>query len=161
MIQLFSIGTAETDFAVVKEHIKQQGSVDVLSLKSYLIGPSRVGKTTTRRRLTGEIEPLVTVQRVQRLSRFLAQASTKGTISFDSTAVQCRCWEIHCLYCSLSISKYMAESGTKGTISDTLQPFYILNQPFSSINEVTASSPSCNAVAEIVELKVEGILLRI
>ena len=51
---LVSIGTAETDFAVVKEHIKQQGSVDVLSLKSYLIGPSRVGKTTTRRRLTGE-----------------------------------------------------------------------------------------------------------
>ena len=58
MIQLFSIGTAETDFAVVKEHIKQQGSVDVLSLKSYLIGPSRVGKTTTRRRLTGEIDHL-------------------------------------------------------------------------------------------------------
>ena len=39
----------------MKEHIKRQGSVDVLSLKSYLIGPSRVGKTTTRRRLTGEI----------------------------------------------------------------------------------------------------------
>ena len=47
---------AETDFSVVKEHIKQQGSVDVLSLKSYLIGPSRVGKTTTRKRLTGELK---------------------------------------------------------------------------------------------------------
>ena len=32
--------------------------MDILSLKSYLIGPSRVGKTTTRRRLTGEIEYL-------------------------------------------------------------------------------------------------------
>ena len=42
----------------MKEHIKQQGSVDVLSLKSYLIGPSGVGKTTTRRRLTGEIDHL-------------------------------------------------------------------------------------------------------
>ena len=49
---------AETNFTVVKEHIKQQGSVDVLSLKSYLIGPSCVGKTTTRRRLTGEIDHL-------------------------------------------------------------------------------------------------------
>ena len=47
---------AETDFSVVKDHIKQQGSVDVLSLKSYLIGPSRVGKTTTRKRLTGELK---------------------------------------------------------------------------------------------------------
>ena len=53
-----SDGGAESDFAVVKEHIKQQGSVDVLSLKSYLIGPSRVGKTTTLRRLTGEIDHL-------------------------------------------------------------------------------------------------------
>ena len=42
----------------MKEHIKQQGSVDVLSLKSYLIGPSRVGKTTTLRRLTGKIDHL-------------------------------------------------------------------------------------------------------
>ena len=49
---------AETNFTVVKEHIEQQGSVDVLSLKSYLIGPSGVGKTTTRRRLTGEIDLL-------------------------------------------------------------------------------------------------------
>ena len=31
-----SDGGAESDFAVVKEHIKQQGSVDVLSLKLYL-----------------------------------------------------------------------------------------------------------------------------
>ena len=30
--------------------------MNVLSLKSYLIGPSRVGKTTTRRRLTGELK---------------------------------------------------------------------------------------------------------
>ena len=30
----------------------------MLSLKSFLIGPSRVGKTTTRRRLTGEIDHL-------------------------------------------------------------------------------------------------------
>ena len=40
----------------MKEHIKQQGSVDVLSLKSYLIGPSRVGKTTTLHRLTRKID---------------------------------------------------------------------------------------------------------
>ena len=47
-----------TNLDVVREHIKQQGSVDVLSLKSYLIGPSGVGKTTTLRRLTGEIDHL-------------------------------------------------------------------------------------------------------
>ena len=46
IILLCSIDVAETNFAVVKEHIKQQGSVDMLSLKSYLIGPSCVGKTT-------------------------------------------------------------------------------------------------------------------
>ena len=50
---------AEKDFTVVKEHIKQQGSVDVLSLKSFLVGPSRVGKTTTLRRLTEEIDHLL------------------------------------------------------------------------------------------------------
>ena len=58
MVLLFFCIDGETNFAIVKEHIKQQGSVDVLSLKSYLIGPSRVGKTTTRRRLTGEIDYL-------------------------------------------------------------------------------------------------------
>ena len=42
--------------AIVKKHIKQQGSLEVLSLKSFLIGPSRVGKTTTRKRLTREIK---------------------------------------------------------------------------------------------------------
>ena len=32
--------------------------MDILSLKSYLIGPSHVGKTTTLHRLTGEINHL-------------------------------------------------------------------------------------------------------
>ena len=39
-------------------HIQQQGSVDVLSLKSFFIGASCVGKTTARRRLTREIDHL-------------------------------------------------------------------------------------------------------
>ena len=39
----------------MKKHIEQQGSLPVRSLKSFFIGPSRVGKTTARRRLTGEI----------------------------------------------------------------------------------------------------------
>ena len=56
---LLFIGVGKKNFTVVKEHIKQQGSVDVLSLKSFLIGPSRVGKTTARRRLTGEIDHLL------------------------------------------------------------------------------------------------------
>ena len=40
----------------MKKHIKQEGSLKILSLKSFLIGPCRVGKTTARRRLTGEIK---------------------------------------------------------------------------------------------------------
>ena len=40
---------------IVKRHIQQQGSVGVRSLKGFMIGPSRVGKTTARRRLTHEI----------------------------------------------------------------------------------------------------------
>ena len=40
---------------LVKKHIEQQGSLPVRSFKSFLIGPARVGKTTARRRLTGEI----------------------------------------------------------------------------------------------------------
>ena len=41
---------------VVKKHIRQQGSLDVRSLKAFLIGPSCVGKTTARCRLTEEID---------------------------------------------------------------------------------------------------------
>ena len=41
---------------LVKQYIAQQGSVDVQSLKAFFIGPSCVGKTTTRRRLTKEID---------------------------------------------------------------------------------------------------------
>ena len=44
---------------LVSTHIQQQGSVDVLSLKSFFIGPSCVGKTTVIRRLTREIDHLV------------------------------------------------------------------------------------------------------
>ena len=40
---------------LVERHIQQHGSVDLLSLKSFFIGPSCVGKTTARRRLTYEI----------------------------------------------------------------------------------------------------------
>ena len=40
---------------IIDKHIHQQGSVPVCSLKGFMIGPSRVGKTTARRRLTREI----------------------------------------------------------------------------------------------------------
>ena len=40
---------------IIQRHIRQQGSVPVCSLKGFMIGPSRVGKTTARRRLTHEI----------------------------------------------------------------------------------------------------------
>ena len=40
---------------IIQQHIQQQGSVPVRSLKGFMIGPSRVGKTTARRRLTHEI----------------------------------------------------------------------------------------------------------
>ena len=39
----------------MERHIQQHGSLDLLSLKSFFIGPSCVGKTTARRRLTYEI----------------------------------------------------------------------------------------------------------
>ena len=41
--------------SLMERHMQQQGSVDLLSLKSFFIGPSCVGKTTARRRLTYEI----------------------------------------------------------------------------------------------------------
>ena len=41
---------------LVKQHIEQQGSLPVRSMKCFLIGPSCVGKTSARRRLTGEID---------------------------------------------------------------------------------------------------------
>ena len=40
---------------LVERHVQQHGSVDLLSLKSFFIGPSCVGKTTARRRLTYKI----------------------------------------------------------------------------------------------------------
>ena len=40
---------------LVKKHTKKQGSLPVQSLKLFLTGPSCVGKTTARRRLTEEI----------------------------------------------------------------------------------------------------------
>ena len=39
----------------MEKHIQQHGSVELLSLKSFLIGPSRVGKTTALHRLTNKI----------------------------------------------------------------------------------------------------------
>ena len=39
----------------MEKHIQQHGSVDLLSLKSFLIGPPCVGKTTALRRLTYKI----------------------------------------------------------------------------------------------------------
>ena len=39
----------------MEKHIQQHGSVDLLSLKSFFIGPSCVGKTTALRRLTYKI----------------------------------------------------------------------------------------------------------
>ena len=39
----------------MERHIQQQGSVDLLSLKSFFIGPSCVGKTTALHRLTYKI----------------------------------------------------------------------------------------------------------
>ena len=47
---------AEKNFAFVEKYIKKHGVVDIPSLKLYLIGPPGVGKTTTRKRLTGEIK---------------------------------------------------------------------------------------------------------
>ena len=41
---------------LVKQYIERQGSLPVRSLKSFLIGPSCVGKTSARRRLMGEIK---------------------------------------------------------------------------------------------------------
>ena len=41
---------------LVKQYIERQGSLPVCSLKSFLIGPPCVGKTSARRRLTGEIK---------------------------------------------------------------------------------------------------------
>ena len=40
---------------IIQHHIQQQGSLPVRSLKAFMIGPSCVGKTTARRRLTHEI----------------------------------------------------------------------------------------------------------
>ena len=52
-MSIFFVGTAGKQIA--KKYIQRQGKVKVRSLKVFLIGPSRVGKTTTRRRLTHEI----------------------------------------------------------------------------------------------------------
>ena len=77
----------------MKKHIKQQGSVDVLSLKSYLIGPSGVGKTTTRRRLTGEIDhlspneivPSTGIDAPLTVQLYSADANTLSTALFSRT----------------------------------------------------------------------------
>ena len=54
---LCCVGVAGTqNINLVKQYIEQQGSLPVCSLKSFLIGPSCVGKTSARRRLTGEIK---------------------------------------------------------------------------------------------------------
>ena len=49
-----AVGTQNRN--LVKQYIEQQGSLPVRSLKSFLIGPPCVGKTSARRRLMGEIE---------------------------------------------------------------------------------------------------------
>ena len=112
----------------------------MLSLKSYLIGPSRVGKTTTRRRLTGEIG-------------HLSPDEIVPSTAIDSTAVSCRCQ--YTSYSSgISFSSYMAKSGTKGTVSDNLHIINILykiSSSSSSAISATASQDSEAAVTSLIE----------
>ena len=77
---------------LIERHIQQQGSVNLLSLKSFFIGPSCVGKTTARRRLTNEIthispddivpstgiDPPLTVQLYHQTDRFSVLLSEEG-----------------------------------------------------------------------------------
>ena len=132
MFVLCSVGGAAiavhipTNLDVVRVHIKQQGSVDVLSLKSYLIGPSRVGKTTTLRRLTGEIDHL----------------SPKGI--YESLPVR--------IYDRTEQSSVLISEGWKSLeLNEQCQALcsYILKSPAPSSKSTTTQLPSTAGTDEI------------
>ena len=51
-------GENEEILELIQEHIKHEGSINLRVVKSLFFGPPSVGKTTTRKRITGEIENL-------------------------------------------------------------------------------------------------------
>ena len=53
-------GENEEVLELIQEHIEQEGSVKLRIVKSLFFGPPSVGKTTTRKRMTGEIDNLST-----------------------------------------------------------------------------------------------------
>ena len=53
-------GENEEVLELIQEHIEHEGSINLRVVKSLFFGPPSVGKTTTRKRITGEIENLST-----------------------------------------------------------------------------------------------------
>ena len=107
---------------IIQQHIQQQGSVPVRSLKGFMIGPSRVGKTTARRRLTHEIVHIspdeivpstgidapITVQLYSGIDRSSVLLSEGGWRS-QGLKEQCRA------LCSLVLNSPAAPSSSRST----------------------------------------------
>ena len=57
---ILTTGENEEVLELIQEHIEQEGSVKLRIVKSLFFGPPSVGKTTTRKRMTGQIDNLST-----------------------------------------------------------------------------------------------------
>ena len=117
---------------IVKRHIQQQGSVGVRSLKGLMIGPSRVGKTTARRRLTHEIVHIspdevvpstgidapITVQLYRDIDRSSVLLSEGGWRS-QGLEEQCRA------LCSCILNLPALSTSSSSSTTSQLRPFVV------------------------------------
>ena len=138
---------------LVGRHIQQQGSVGVLSLKSFFIGPSCVGKTTARRRLTYEIDHIsaddvvpstgidapLTVQLYHDTDRSSVLLSDReGGWRMQELEDQCRTLCSHVINTPLSPAAPCINGSQSSTPSTTSASFVPMRQQIHSVSTVPA-----------------------
>ena len=130
---------------LVERHIQQHGSVDLLSLKSFFVGPSCVGKTTARRRLTYEIthispddivpstgiDPPLTVQLYHETDQSSVLLSEEGWRRLGLRE-QCRTLCSHVINNPLPPPSNSSTLPTRSSLRSTIPPTHIATTSSSS-----------------------------
>ena len=135
---------------LVMQYIERQGSLPVRSMKSFLIGPSCVGKTSARRRLTGEIEhisrnEIVPSTRIDAPLTVRIHHPTEHSSVLLSEGCHSQGLEEQCrALCSYALNSPAPPPAPSSSRSATLSP--------TPVSPVTARSRRTNALSKLTSL---------